>query len=100
MTGPTSGPARQSKSGDRKGEPPPAPRLVPVPGAAVSLDPLAQALEDLVAASLFELGVEQEQDLVVVHASEFSLPMDSGGPASWAPLRGTARRAGREVAPV
>src|SRR2546423_1866455 len=64
--------------GGSAGSPRPAPGLVALP-AAVALDGLADARDDLVLALLRELRVEHQQDLVVGHAPESSLPSVSGG---------------------
>ena len=63
---------------DLVGEAAPAPGLVALP-AAVALDGLADARDDLGLALLRELRVEHQQDLVVGHAPEPSLPSVSGG---------------------
>ena len=55
-------------------EPAPAPRLVAVEAAAVALDRLARAGDDLVLPLLGQLGIEHEQDFIVGHAPETSLP--------------------------
>src|SRR5437763_6171518 len=79
---------------DLVGELAPAPRLMVVPRAAVTLDPLAHARHDLCHTVVGELGVQQQQNLVLVHAPECSFPWTEDGPAPWAPLR-VRRRDGR-----
>src|SRR5262249_46349734 len=54
-----------------------------VPLAAVLLDRLARARDDLRLPLLGQLGVEHEQDLVVGHAPDSSLPSVLGGLAGW-----------------
>src|SRR5262249_56448450 len=71
-----------------------APRLMAVPAAAVGLDALAHACDDLLGALLREVGVEQQQNLVLVHVPECSFPWTEDGPAPLAPLR-VRRRDGR-----
>src|SRR5262249_49749078 len=84
---------------DLVGELAPAPRLVRLPRAAVGLDALADAGQDLALALVGQLGVEQQQDLVVVHVP--NLPSHGlNRPRPVTPLRVTARRAWREVAAV
>ena len=64
-----------------------------------SPETLADAREDLRPPLLGELGVEQEQNLVVVHVP--NLPSHGlSRPRPGAPLRVTARRTWREVAAV
>ena len=45
----------------------PAPDVVQVPGAAAVLDELARTRDDLALTIVVELGVEQQQNLVLVH---------------------------------
>ena len=61
---------------DLVGEAPAAPHVVAVPAAAVGLHPLAKARDDLLRPRILEVDIEHEQNLVFVHASEFSLPVD------------------------
>jgi hypothetical protein len=62
-------------------EPSPAPRVVGLPGPALLGDELLRARQNLALALLGELGVEHEQNLVVVHVPVQLLPLDLGGPA-------------------
>ena len=55
---------------DLVGELAPAPGIVADPGAAALLHQLAGAADDLVVPLLGEVGVEHEQNLVVVHVPE------------------------------
>ena len=59
---------------DLVGQPAAAPRLLVVPAPAVALDRLAHARDDLGLPLLGHLGIEHQQDLVVSHAPESSLP--------------------------
>ena len=52
---------------DLVGELAPPPDVVQVPGAAASLHELARTRHDLALAIVVELGVEQQQNLVLVH---------------------------------
>src|SRR2546423_14696780 len=76
------------------GEPAAPPPLIAVPRAAIAPDPLAHARDDLLGALLGELGVQQQQNFVLVHAPECSFPWTEVGPAPLAPLR-VRRRDGR-----
>ena len=60
---------------DLVGEAAATPRLVAVPGAAGTVDGVANALDDLVRPRLGELRVQQQHDFVVVQ-TRILLPMD------------------------
>src|SRR5207244_11337533 len=66
---------------DLVGELAPPPCLVAFPAAAVSLDPLTYTRDDLSGALLGELRVQQQQNLVLVHAPECSFPWTDDRPA-------------------
>ncbi len=76
-----------------------APRVVGLPGASVLLDELARAREDLLVPVLRHVGVEHEQDLVVVQRSGVSFPWTQAAPPLCAvpraePAQGVARSCG------
>src|SRR5207249_4688706 len=72
---------------DRIREASPAPGVVAVPRAAVLLDEVARASDDVVLAGLSLLGVQHQQNFVSRHAPMSSLPMVSMS----APTAGAAR---------
>src|SRR5438094_862181 len=72
---------------DRIREASPAPGVVAVPRAAVLLDEVARAGDDVVLAGLSLLGVQHQQNFVSRHAPMSSLPMVSMS----APTAGAAR---------
>ena len=59
---------------DLVGEPAAAPHVVREPGAPALVDELVGARDDLRLALLGQLGVEHEQDFVLVHVPSFLLP--------------------------
>jgi len=52
---------------DLVGEPAPTPGVLALEGAAVALDELPRARDDLVLPLIWQLGVEQQHDFVVDH---------------------------------